>query len=84
MFAGIEVDQNRHAGFADLDDDGRRKNMILAEYNGNFTYYKNLFSPLTDIESENSLTTPNEFVLYQNYPNPFNPSTKINYSLSRE
>ena len=80
LFAGIEVDQNPHAGFADLDDDGR-KDMILAEYNGNFTFYKNLFSPITDIESENDLTAPDEFVLYQNYPNPFNPSTKIRFSI---
>ena len=81
LFTGVEVDQGPHPGFADLDDDGR-KDMILGEYNGNFTYYKNLFSPLTDIESENSLTTPNEFVLCQNYPNPFNPSTKISWQSS--
>ena len=80
LFAGIEVDQNPQAGFADLDDDGRR-DMILGEYNGNFTYYKNLFSPITDIESENDLTAPDDFVLYQNYPNPFNPSTKIRFSM---
>ena len=74
------MDQNPQAGFADLDDDGRR-DMILGEYNGNFTYYKNLFSPITDIESENDLTAPDDFVLYQNYPNPFNPSTKIRFSI---
>jgi hypothetical protein len=45
MFAGIEVDQGPHPGFADLDADGR-KDMILGEYNGNFTYYKNLFAPI--------------------------------------
>ncbi|MCK7517221.1 MAG: FG-GAP-like repeat-containing protein [Ignavibacteriales bacterium] len=76
MFAGIEVDQNPYPGFADLDDDGRR-DMIIGEYNGNFTYYKNLFAPITNIEDGNILTAPTEFVLYQNYPNPFNPSTKI-------
>jgi hypothetical protein len=78
MFAGIEVDQNAHPGFADLDNDGRR-DMIIGEYNGNFTYYKNLFAPITNIEDGNILTAPTEFVLYQNYPNPFNPTTKIRW-----
>ena len=80
MFAGIVVDQNAHPGFADLDGDAR-KDMIIGEYNGNFTYYKNLFSPLTDIEHENMLIMPDDFVLYQNYPNPFNPSTKIRFTI---
>ena len=57
MFAGIEVDQNPYPGFADLDDDGRR-DMIIGEYNGNFTYYKNLFAPITNIEDGNILTAP--------------------------
>jgi hypothetical protein len=55
--------------------------MIIGEYIGNFTYYKNLFSPLTNIEEENTSAAPTEFVLYQNYPNPFNPSTKIEYTI---
>ncbi len=80
MFAGIEVDQNPHAGFADLDGDSR-KDMILGEYNGNFTYYKNLFSPITNIENGNNFSEPTEYTLYQNYPNPFNPSTKIRFTI---
>jgi hypothetical protein len=81
MFAGIEVDQNAHPGFADLDGDAR-KDMIIGEYNGNFTYYKNLFSPLTLVENKNGESIPDNFVLYQNYPNPFNPSTKISWQSS--
>jgi hypothetical protein len=45
MFAGIEVDQNAHPGFEDLDGD-TKKDMIIGEYNGNFTFYKNLFAPI--------------------------------------
>ena len=80
LFAGIEVDQGPHPGFADLDNDGR-KDMILGEYNGNFTYYKNLFSPITDVENEKVTTLPDDYTLYQNYPNPFNPSTTISYAI---
>jgi hypothetical protein len=78
MFAGIEVDQNAHPGFADLDGDGK-KDMIIGEYNGNFTYYKNLFAEVTDVENETDLSIPIDFVLNQNYPNPFNPSTIISW-----
>ncbi|MBK7228182.1 MAG: hypothetical protein IPH97_04790 [Ignavibacteriales bacterium] len=51
MFAGIEVDQNPHAGFADLDNDGR-KDMIIGEYNGNFTYYQNLLLRLQMLKTK--------------------------------
>ena len=80
MFSGIEVDQGAHPGFADLDGDGR-KDMIIGEYNGNFTYYKNLFSPITNVEDENKFNIPEDFALYQNYPNPFNPSTIIRFDI---
>ncbi len=79
-FAGIKVAQSSYAGFADLDGDFR-KDMVLAEYNGNFTFYKNLFSPLTDVENQNVTILPDEYVLYQNYPNPFNPVTNIRFQL---
>ncbi|MBI5475235.1 MAG: T9SS type A sorting domain-containing protein [Ignavibacteriales bacterium] len=40
-------------------------------------------NPATGI-IENNNSVVREFKLNQNYPNPFNPSTKINFSLSRE
>lgn len=38
-------------------------------------------SPLTSVEQDKNLATPEGFRLYQNYPNPFNPTTIINYEL---
>ena len=70
LFAGIEVDQNAHPGFADMDGDSR-KDLILGEYNGNFTFYKNLFSPVS--VDDPVKTGVKGFYLFQNYPNPFNP-----------
>lgn len=78
LFDGIESKQNTHPGFADLDGDSR-KDMIIGEYDGNFTFYKNLFSP-TSVET-NELLNLSSFELSQNYPNPFNPTTVINYSV---
>ena len=79
LFAGIESKQNTHPGFADLDGD-TRKDMIIGEYDGNFTFYKNLFSP-TSVEEKNTMTFPHDFYLSQNYPNPFNPSTTISFAI---
>jgi len=76
-FAGIEVSQSAAPGFADLDKDGKPE-MIIGDYDGNFTYYENAMNTsdlITDIE------TVKNFKLYQNYPNPFNPTTKIKFTL---
>lgn len=78
-FEGIKVKQNAHAGFADLDGDGR-KDLVVGEYDGNFTFYKNLFAP-TSVNYEDDFVA-NDFHLFQNYPNPFNPATTITYQLA--
>jgi hypothetical protein len=76
----LEGKQSSAPGFADLDHDGRI-DCVVGEYDGNFTYFKNLFAP-TSVHDE-FLETPKEFSLSQNYPNPFNPATKIRWQSSK-
>jgi hypothetical protein len=45
----IRVKQNNHPAFADLTGDGRI-DMVLGEYNGNFTFYRNLFAIPVPVE----------------------------------
>jgi len=68
LFGGVKVKQNANTDFADLDGDGR-KDVIVGEYDGNFTYFKNLFAQPNSIEEEISNPVDN-FILFQNYPNP--------------
>lgn len=79
LMEGIEVKQMASPGFADLDNDGK-VDMVIGEYDGNFTYYKNLFA-ISSVKEDKNSEIPTEYVLSQNYPNPFNPATKINFSL---
>ncbi len=72
----LKVKQSSAPGFADLDNDGRI-DCVVGEYDGNFTYYKNLFAVVS--VKENNEEIPTGFYLSQNYPNPFNPSTKISW-----
>jgi hypothetical protein len=77
VFKGIEVSQSSTPAFVDLDGDGK-KDMIIGEYSGNFSFYKNLMP--TSVQ-KNTSVIPERFVLEQNYPNPFNPSTTVRYGV---
>ena len=79
LVAKLKVKQSSAPGFADLDNDGRI-DCIIGEYDGNFSFYKNLFAS-TSIEHLNG-ENHTSFYLTQNYPNPFNPTTKIQYHIS--
>ncbi len=76
MLAEISVRQDAAPGFADFDGDGKA-DVILGEYNGNFSYYKNQM-PTSVVDRRE---VPESFSLHQNYPNPFNPSTQIQFAI---
>ncbi len=78
IFDGIEVKQNAAPDFADFDND-TKKDLLIAEYDGNFTFYKNLFAT-TGVDDNNGPIIPTNITI-TNYPNPFNPSTTFLFNL---
>ncbi len=77
FFSGVKVPQDAAPVTADLDGDGK-KDLIVGEYSGNFSFYKNVI-PTSAPRPER--LTPDYFSLEQNYPNPFNPATTISFTV---
>jgi len=77
LVAEVTVRQNAAPGCADLDGDGK-VDIVVGEYIGNFTFFKNQI-PTSVEQGEERL--PASFTLLQNYPNPFNPGTTIGYTI---
>jgi hypothetical protein len=74
--SGVRVRQNASLSFADMDGD-MKADVIVGEYNGNFSYYKNQLPTSAALTNDN----PSRFELMQNYPNPFNPTTTIRFGI---
>lgn len=77
LVAEVTVRQNAAPGCADLDGNGKA-DIVLGEYTGNFTFFKNQL-PTSVGQGEERL--PASFTLLPNYPNPFNPGTTIGYTI---
>jgi hypothetical protein len=59
----------------------RKKAEILLSLPYDSLAFGSVHYPITDVNDNQNLNYPDEYILFQNYPNPFNPNTKINYIL---
>jgi hypothetical protein len=76
----VRVRQDAAPDLADLDGD-KRVDIVVGEYNGNFTCFKNLLP--TSVEPFHSTVIPTT-TFVRNFPNPFNSYTTFSFQIQNE
>lgn len=80
LAAGASARQDAAPGLADLDADGRA-DLVMGEYSGNFTYFRNGL-PVSVAEGDPNV--PQRALLVTCHPNPFNPAATLRFVLEKE
>lgn len=80
LAAGASARQDAAPGLADLDADGRA-DLVMGEYSGNFTYFRNGL-PVSIAEEDPEV--PQRALLVTCHPNPFNPKAMLRFLLEKE
>jgi hypothetical protein len=79
LFKDVKVKQNSSPGFADLNGDGRPE-LVVADYSGNFFYYK----PNFPINLVNFYVRAKDSPVFYNWKNnPFERNYTINFKISK-
>lgn len=77
LLDNIKVRQSSAPGLADLDGD-KKLDLTIGDYDGNFTFYKNIMN-ISSLETTENI--PDNFSISQNFPNPFNSTTSFYLTL---
>jgi hypothetical protein len=80
LATGASARQDAAPGLADLDADGRA-DLVMGEYSGNFTYFRN---GLPVSVAEGNPEVPRRAFPVTCHPNPFNAAAMLRFVLERE
>ena len=72
---------NEGSGTTLADSKGNANGTLYNMENSDWVSGPASLSKKWDVDNNQNIKIPNEFVLQQNYPNPFNPTTVINFAL---